>query len=388
MASTVNLGEAGVRRQQGDGARVRFTTGATGHVLKDSALPSNDPIRRSVKDTLDLERSNPTTCTDTPGWNNGHGSGKTCARYVKEGWCHNHRVASTVNYFSGFNNNFPENNCCVCGKGCSDLVRNAFHSVLCRDPSFAVCRDMSTQAETQSWNQSQAEAAVRTNFPEMAAVSTCDEGIPACDGCEGKPSECFSSCRDASGNFKPGMCSSCDAVDGRKKGACCMRGRADDPAECHAVPSSYFKFSDYHECVIVDKPYPECTGCTPGEFNPRECWTQCGGSNTHSGAGFCDACNSASAPNGQAIQGTGVVRGACCRKDYPSDPEECHPLIVLIHIGGHPTPRVGSTNMDLHTFSVLIYNIKKSFKSPNQQIQFGRLEGCSFLFWSSEVPFV
>lgn len=48
---------------------------------------------------------------------------------------------------------------------------------------------------------------------------------------------------------------------------------------------------------------PLCTGC--GD-RANECWNTCGG------RGYCDKCNSA--------QGT---RGACCRQEYMSDPEEC-----------------------------------------------------------------
>lgn len=55
-------------------------------------------------------------CTDTPGWRNGHGFGNSCDLYAKT-YCENGKAKSTTRWALGRNNNWPEHNCCVCGKG-------------------------------------------------------------------------------------------------------------------------------------------------------------------------------------------------------------------------------------------------------------------------------
>ena len=53
-------------------------------------------------------------CMDSPGWRNGKGIG--CAKYASLGYCSNGRVAGIFKWALGAQHNFPERNCCACGK--------------------------------------------------------------------------------------------------------------------------------------------------------------------------------------------------------------------------------------------------------------------------------
>ena len=64
-----------------------------------------------------------------------------------------------------------------------------------------------------------------------------------CEGCAGRPNECWTPCKGR------GYCSACDGTQGTK-GACCMRGDKNDPAECRKA-GVQFLYSGYHECVLV-----------------------------------------------------------------------------------------------------------------------------------------
>ena len=52
-------------------------------------------------------------CVDTGCWTNGHGHG--CASYAKQ-WCQNGAANSGSEWTLGSTYNYPEKNCCVCGK--------------------------------------------------------------------------------------------------------------------------------------------------------------------------------------------------------------------------------------------------------------------------------
>ena len=57
-------------------------------------------------------------CSDTPEWDNkGDGSGFDCKEYVERNWCENGAARPGHEDSLGSNHNYPENNCCVCGKG-------------------------------------------------------------------------------------------------------------------------------------------------------------------------------------------------------------------------------------------------------------------------------
>ena len=56
-------------------------------------------------------------CTDTPSWNNGHGY--DCNSYGTR-WCKNGAAKAGQEWTLGAKFKYPENNCCVCGKGNSN----------------------------------------------------------------------------------------------------------------------------------------------------------------------------------------------------------------------------------------------------------------------------
>jgi len=63
-------------------------------------------------------KGEPGQCTSTPGWNNGYGqqsaNGLNCSDYVAQGFCTGTSVAAAD--YAGAENNYPEHNCCECGK--------------------------------------------------------------------------------------------------------------------------------------------------------------------------------------------------------------------------------------------------------------------------------
>ena len=56
-------------------------------------------------------------CTDTPSWNNGYGH--DCNSYSTR-WCENGAAKPGQEWTLGAKYKYPENNCCVCGKGNSN----------------------------------------------------------------------------------------------------------------------------------------------------------------------------------------------------------------------------------------------------------------------------
>ena len=52
-------------------------------------------------------------CVDTTNWNNGFS--QYCATYAAS-WCENGKAKSGWEWTLGAKYNYPENNCCVCGK--------------------------------------------------------------------------------------------------------------------------------------------------------------------------------------------------------------------------------------------------------------------------------
>jgi hypothetical protein len=52
---------------------------------------------------------------DTPNWDNRHGI--SCEGYLSNSFCRGGGFLPHANWTSGFAFNFPEQNCCVCGKG-------------------------------------------------------------------------------------------------------------------------------------------------------------------------------------------------------------------------------------------------------------------------------
>jgi len=61
------------------------------------------------------------TCSDTPNWANPHGYG--CDAYQSQGWCANGGAAPGKAWTLGASFQYPENNCCVCGKSADSAER-------------------------------------------------------------------------------------------------------------------------------------------------------------------------------------------------------------------------------------------------------------------------
>ena len=64
-----------------------------------------------------------TSCTDTAGFDNG--GGFDCATYVSQGWCADGAAVAGQEWTLGASFNYPENNCCACGKTGDDAAVTA-----------------------------------------------------------------------------------------------------------------------------------------------------------------------------------------------------------------------------------------------------------------------
>ena len=60
-------------------------------------------------------------CSDTTYWKDKHGF--NCWFYERKGICKNGRFTHLARYYGGFNYNFPELNCCECGKSSSSYYK-------------------------------------------------------------------------------------------------------------------------------------------------------------------------------------------------------------------------------------------------------------------------
>eukprot|EP00808_Paulinella_micropora_P030337 g9871.t1 len=65
--------------------------------------------------------ANNQVCKDTPNWQNS-GGGWTCADYAILDWCANGRITPGQEANGGSNWNYPEYNCCVCGKPAENYI--------------------------------------------------------------------------------------------------------------------------------------------------------------------------------------------------------------------------------------------------------------------------
>ena len=63
--------------------------------------------------TLNLSISESMPCSDTPGWLNGQDL--DCNAYERQ-WCHEGHANTGSEWTLGAKYNYPEDNCCVCGK--------------------------------------------------------------------------------------------------------------------------------------------------------------------------------------------------------------------------------------------------------------------------------
>ena len=61
-----------------------------------------------------MSKSKVTKCIDDHGWVNKNG--QLCSDYTKLGYCKNDEITSLGEPYAGEENNWPELNCCNCGK--------------------------------------------------------------------------------------------------------------------------------------------------------------------------------------------------------------------------------------------------------------------------------
>ena len=68
------------------------------------------------------EKQHAAPCHDTPGWRNTDVSDLSCLQYYELGFCQYGRVPRDKRWTLGAKYNFPEQNCCACGKGPGSLT--------------------------------------------------------------------------------------------------------------------------------------------------------------------------------------------------------------------------------------------------------------------------
>ena len=74
--------------------------------------------------TVPFEPNSASVCNDTPAWENG--VGYDCNNYGKR-WCENGTARPGEEWTLGAEYNYPENNCCVCGKRNGKYQLNVDH---------------------------------------------------------------------------------------------------------------------------------------------------------------------------------------------------------------------------------------------------------------------
>ena len=90
-------------------------------LMYDAADGLQDAFLKAVRFLRQLEDEEPVTaeagregCVDSPGWLNS--KGMSCARYSTVGYCVNGTIIAGKEWSTGSAFNFPEQNCCECGK--------------------------------------------------------------------------------------------------------------------------------------------------------------------------------------------------------------------------------------------------------------------------------
>jgi hypothetical protein len=78
-------------------------------------------IVQRIKELLSISLGSG-TCQDNSNWNNGwtgapNGKGLTCSEYVTGNYCKDGKVVPGAEWTLGATYNYPEKNCCECGKG-------------------------------------------------------------------------------------------------------------------------------------------------------------------------------------------------------------------------------------------------------------------------------
>ena len=80
-------------------------------------------MQNRVSKNIFLTLYNDSGCVDTDSWENGHG--ENCISYANR-FCQNNGANLGSEWALGSTYNYPENNCCVCGKGKLRGKRNLF----------------------------------------------------------------------------------------------------------------------------------------------------------------------------------------------------------------------------------------------------------------------
>jgi hypothetical protein len=68
------------------------------------------------------------TCTDTPGWNNGHPKFKIGCTFYQKQWCVDGKAKPGKEFAFGSRWKSPERNCCACGKARGSTSRMCRYS--------------------------------------------------------------------------------------------------------------------------------------------------------------------------------------------------------------------------------------------------------------------
>ena len=85
---------------------------AVGGARAFSSLPKDKEAPTRVTYSSNIDPS----CTDTPGWDNGYGFGCEGSLSYASGWCAGGAVVAGQEWALGPTYNYPEMNCCACGK--------------------------------------------------------------------------------------------------------------------------------------------------------------------------------------------------------------------------------------------------------------------------------
>jgi len=124
---------------------------------------------------------------DTPNWHNGYhycssevppesgtkycsSEGWTCAGYEWHGWCQH----GEIHYGAGADFNYPEDNCCACGKECSGSSDSLFATI-------AVNNVSDNAAETAPLTASSSTEACPGCQQCASENAWCSESLPCCD---------------------------------------------------------------------------------------------------------------------------------------------------------------------------------------------------------------
>ncbi|EOD37092.1 hypothetical protein EMIHUDRAFT_252225 [Emiliania huxleyi CCMP1516] len=138
---------------------------------------------------------------------------------------------------NGVGNNMAITGCDVCSDACDN-------EPLCMSYECSAVQ-LLCNLNTQTWPD---------GYPSSNADYE-DFAFCGCNNING-PGECWNTCGDAAG-----LCSKCDGTLGTP-GACCQKGKSDDPPECLWVPNTSYLYDGYHTSCATStrRPGPTVAG--------------------------------------------------------------------------------------------------------------------------------